>query len=288
LLIRTYSFQIENMNIDCPMKTVKRFVNRLFISCLLAGFAFSALSQTQDTIVPLKQDPEKILRNIHLREVTQGGFNLWQDDFIGHFAGVDLGFNTFLNKDYSGYTTNFMENDFFRSNSMLINIIQQSIGVQTNRNTVGLVTGLGLQLQSYRLNRNTTIRLDDNGNVNPKYLLYDQNQKSKFSIASLIVPLLVELQLPVNHYENRYYVSLGPYATYRLSSHTKIKYRVEQKEKLKIPGDYALPDFKYGLMLRTGYRFANVFVTYELVPLFTKSKGPELHPFTVGITLLSF
>jgi hypothetical protein len=74
----------------------------------------------------------------------------------------------------------------------------------------------------------------------------------------------------------------------RLTSHTKIKYRKEQKEKLKVPDHYSLQDFKYGLMFRTGYRWINVFATYELTPLFKNDKGPHLTPFTFGITLISF
>lgn len=270
------------------MRINKQSVTRLLLLLILAGMAFAAKSQQQDTIVPIDKDPEKILREINPKEITNGGFNFWQDNFTGHFSGIDFGFNTFMNIDYSNYSAQFMENDFFRSNSTYINVIQQSIGLQSNQNTLGLVTGVGLQLQSYRLNRNTTIRLDEDGRVMPEFLFYDQNQKSKFSIVSLIVPLLAEFQVPVHHYENRYYISFGPYAALRLSSHTKIKYRVDQKEKLKIPGDYSLQDFKYGIMLRTGYRFINIFTTYELTPLFIENKGPKLHPFTVGVTLLSF
>lgn len=248
--------------------------------------AIQGKSQSTDTIVPVDQDPRKILRKIDVRKME---FNFWQDKFEGHFSGIDFGFNDFLNPDYSGYNLQFMENDLLRSNSTYINVVQQSIGLQRNRNTVGLVTGLSLQLKSYRLDKNTTIRRNEEGRIKPEILYFDQNQKSKLSIVSLMVPLLAEFQVPIKHYENRIYFSGGVFGSLRLSSHTKIKYRAEgKKEKLKVPGQYALPDFKYGLMVRTGYRWINIFATYDLIPLFKENKGPVMTPFTIGFTIISF
>ena len=275
------------MNIEKALKTTKQ------LSLLITGI-FILFSQTisgqvleNDSIIPIKQDPEKLLKNIKIGKI-EDGFNFWQDDFSGHWAGIDFGFNSFLKKDYSGYTTNFMDNDVLRSNSTYINLIQQSIGLQHNRNTIGLVSGLGLHLQSYRLNQNTTIERLANNQIVPTTLVFNDNQKSKLSVVNLFVPLLVEFQIPINHYENRLYFSGGMYASYRLNSHTKIKYREERKEKLKVPDHFSLQDFKYGLMIRTGYRRINIFANYELKTLFKDDLGPELTPFTFGFTLLQF
>jgi len=253
---------------------------------ILTTTSIISCSQDTDTIVPVRKDPYKLLRNIDLKDLSGHGFNLWKDKFSGHWAGIDFGFNTFLNADYSDYNSEFMENDLLRSNSTYINLIQQSIGLQRNLNTIGLVTGIGLNLQSYRLDKNTTIRRVENGKIEPQILYFDQNQKSKLSIVSLTFPLLAEFQIPVKHFKNRIYFSAGLYGGIRLSSHTKIKYRSEEKkEKLKVPGHYSLHDFKYGLMMRTGYRWINLFATYELIPLFKENKGPVLTPFTFGVTL---
>lgn len=267
-------------------------INRQFISglifliCIIPISVFSQQTNP-DTIVPIKQDPEKLLRKMKLGKI-EDGFNFWQDDFSGHWAGIDFGFNAFLNTDYTGFYKDFMENDIFRSNSTYINLVQQSIGLQHNRNTLGLVTGLGLHLQSYRLSNNTTIERLPNDVIGPKNLVFSDNQKSKLSIVTIYIPLLVEFQIPIDHYENRIYFSGGIYGSYRLSSHTKIKYREERKQKLKTPDHFSLHDFKYGIMIRTGYRGINLFATYEPVPLFKKDLGPKLTPFSFGITLLQF
>lgn len=266
--------------------------NKITIGLVLVLMSVLLVSQTEaqnDTIIPLDIDPEELLQDLDLREFRDPGFNVWNDYFKGHWAGFDFGFNTFINENYAGYETAFLENDIFRSNSAYINLIQKNFGLQQNRNTLGLVTGIGFHLQSYRLDNNTTIRRLEDGIIEPDYLYFDHNQKSKLSVVSLIVPLLAEFQIPVNHYNNRIYISGGMYGGIRLSSHTKIKYRSEgRKEKLKTPGHYSLQDFKYGVMVRAGYRWFNIFATYEVAPFFKEGKGPELNALTFGLTLIRF
>lgn len=271
-----------------PLKSNKYFSNLIVTAFFIVLVSVTLFAQETDTIIFINKNPEKILQKIDVREITRNGFNFWQDKFTGHWAGVDLGFNTFLNKDYSGYDTDFMDNDILRSNSIYINVIQQSIGLQHNRNTIGLVTGLGVQFQNYRLDQNTTIERLPNDVIVPKELTYHDNQKSKLYIFSLTLPLLAEFQIPINNYKNRLYLSTGLFLSYRLGSHTKIKYKTDHKEKLKVPDHYSLHNFKYGLMFRAGYRWINIFATYEFTPLFKENKGPELTPFTFGFTFLQF
>jgi hypothetical protein len=238
-----------------------------------------------DTIVPIRKNAEEILRNLNL---NSGGFNFWEDNFVGHWAGIDLGFNTFLNTDYSGYDSEFMKNNMIRSSTWNLNLLQQSIGLQRNRNNFGLVTGIGLEYQYYRLNDSTTIVRSENDAVVPKHFDYGENQRSKLFLFSATLPVLAEIQIPVNNYRNRIYFSAGMYFTYRIVSYTKITYRADKMHRLKITDNYALQNFKYGLMFRTGYRWINFYAKYELTPFFKEDKGPELTPFTVGVTLLRF
>ena len=276
------------MNRNTPSKTSLNISRILVLFFLFMVSGTGVFAQNQDSIPESAVNSDKALKRIHLRQITKNGFNFWQDDFTGHWAGVDFGFNMLLNPDYTGYTSEFMEIDELRSNSAYFNVLQQSIGLQRNRNKIGLVTGLGLHLQSYRLNDNTTIVRDENGVIQPETLVAYDNQKSKLALISFMVPLLLEFQVPVNHYDNRIYFSAGAYGEVKLNSHTKVKYKIDQKEKLKVVDHFSLRDFRYGLMVRTGYRSVNLFATYDLVPLFRDERGPELTPFTVGITLIRF
>ncbi|VAW19823.1 hypothetical protein MNBD_BACTEROID01-1166 [hydrothermal vent metagenome] len=277
--------------LEKAMKTGNLILKNISILIILFCFALKGYSQEADT----QQDAifnKRAINVTNIKDLTKNGFNFWQDNFKGHFAGIDFGFNTFVKSNYRGYPPDewgFMENNYYRSNSLFINIIQQSINLQHNRNTLGLVTGAGLQMQSYRLNQNITIEERLSGKIVPAQLSYKDNQKSKLYMAYLIIPFLAEIQIPVKHYANRLYFSGGFYAGIRISSHTKIKYRrMSQKEKLKTPGDFSLHKIKSGLMFRTGYRWVNIFATYDLTPLFKNSLGPELTPVTVGVTLMKF
>lgn len=262
----------------------------LFFTALFIPFLFCrVMSQNIDSVSIVREKPEKILKDVIFDDFRHDGFNFWDDNFSGHWAGIDLGLNTFFNADYTGYSDPFLKNELINSNSLYINPIQQSIGLQKNRNTIGLVTGLGIHFRSYRLDQNTTIAKNPSGRVIPKTLIFEDNQKSKFSLVYVTLPLLAEFQIPLDHYKNRIFISGGILGSYRISSHTKIKYRLEGKrEKLKIPGDFSLNDFRYSLMFRGGYRGFQLFTDIDLRPMFKKDLGPALNSFTFGITLISF
>lgn len=252
---------------------------------ILITINLSVQAQVPDTIRVMNKKPEKLLKHLRIEDLTRGGFNLWQEDFTGHWAGIDFGIN-----GLAGQTKGFPEYDIFRSNSLYVNLIQQSIRLQRTRNTIGLVTGVGFHAKSYRLNNSTTFEKTPSGEIVQKTLFFDSNQKSKFSMTYLTAPLLIEFQIPVNHYANRIFLSGGFFGAYRLSSHTKIKYRLDRKrEKLKTPGDFSLYDFRYGFMARIGYRQYQFFCTCDIQSLFREEAMiPGLYPVTFGVTLLSF
>jgi hypothetical protein len=270
-----------------PSKT-KQFLTSVILLCLILLNAFLSQAQSTDTIIPVRENPEKLLRNIRIGHAQRTGEPIWRDKFSGHLAGVDFGFNMFLNEDYSGYESDFMKNDVLHSNSVYVNFVDQSIGLQRVRNTIGLVTGIGLRLYNYRLDKYTTIKRDENSVIQPVEINLQNIKKSNLAIMALQVPLLAEFQIPVNHFDNRIYFSAGMYGGVKLTSHTKVKYKLERNEKLKVVDHFSIRDFNYGLMVRTGYRWVNLFATYDLVPFFRENRGPELTPFTFGITLISF
>jgi len=273
------------MNIKMPV--INRPFCQSFFGIILVILLFNtnAVAQETDTIIPIRKNAEEILRKINL---NSDGFNFWKDNFSGHWSGIDFGFNSFLNPDYTGYESNFMKSDILRSNSVHLNIFKKSFGLQRNRNNFGLVTGVGLLYQYYRLNDSTTIEKTKDDIIIPKEFGFSEKQKSKLYLLSATIPVLLEIQIPINNYRNRLYFSSGMYFSYRIASYTRIKYRLEQKQNLKITDNYSLQNFKYGIMFRTGYRWFNFYAMYELTPFFKVDKGPDLTPITFGVTLLRF
>lgn len=257
----------------------------LIFATLFCNISLFAQQQETDTIVPIRKNAEEILKKLNL---NSDGFNFWKDKFSGHWAGIDFGFNMFFDPDYTAYDNEFMKNDILNSHSIHLNILQQSFGLQRNRNNFGLVTGLGMQFQYYKLNDSITIERSDNDLIIPVPFEYSEHQKSKLFLLSVTLPVLAEIQIPINNYKNRLYFSSGMYMSYRIASYSRIKYREEQKKKLTTIDNFSLQNFKYGIMFRTGYRWINFYAMYELTPFFKEGKGPDLTPFTVGLTLLRF
>jgi len=269
-----------------PSKIKPIFSLSTFLLYFMILVGNPVFAQTSDTIVPVNESPEKLLRNIRIGQSPRTGISIWRDKFTGHYAGLDFGFNMLLNEDYSGYDTQFMDNDVLRSNSLYLNFVQQSISLQRARNTFGLVTGLGVQFYNYRLDDHTTIERDLNSVVQPVPINLENIKKSNLAVIGLRIPLLAEIQLPLDQHDTRIYLSAGMYGGVKLTSHTKVKYKLERNEKLKVVDHFSIRDFNYGIMVRTGYKWINLFATYDLVPLFRDNKGPELTPFTFGITLI--
>lgn len=272
-------------------KTTKSKFPGLFFFVLAIAFQvirISVSAQTTDTIVPISKPTSELLKNLKINTFNGEGFNFFEDDFSGHWAGFDVGLNTLLNAEYSGYDSEFMDISVLQSYSFHLNIFQYSVGLQRNRNNLGLVTGIGFQMQDYRLNDSITLEKNINGIIQPKVFNLGEHQKSVLTVFSVLVPVLAEYQVPINNYKNRLYFSGGMFFGYRIGSYTKIKYRTDHTEKLKITGNYSLNDFRYGIMARMGYRWFNVYAMYELSGLYEEKLGPEMHPFTFGITLVRF
>jgi len=248
------------------------------------------------------QQPTNILENnppinessgiVDIRDLVSNSINYWEDGFKGHWAGIGFGINSYLKSDYSNYPENergFLDNTLLNSNVLHLNLLQFSKGLQANRNTIGLVSGLGLGIQSYRLDDNTTIEIDANGKIHPATLYFDSNQKSKLSSLYLNVPLLLEFQIPIKRYDNRFYISAGVVGSKLVGSQTKIKYRKDnKKQKLKTADSFSRPEYKISATIRMGYRWMNIYASADLAHAFRKDLGPELHPFTIGITVINF
>ena len=57
--------------------------------------------------------------------------------------------------------------------------------------------------------------------------------------------------------------------------------------KVKDFDDFYMNPFKWDATVRIGWGFINLFATYSVNTMFKKDKGPELYPWTVGITFVN-
>ena len=204
--------------------------------------------------------------------------------FKGHWSAFEIGMNSFDKVDYTNFTPNFMDLYQNKSYEVNINILRYSIGLQKEKQNIGIVTGLGLSFNDYRFSNPYTIE-NENGLVTPVTLEQTGLSKSKLSTTFVSVPVMIEFQIPVNNQDRRIYFSGGVIGGVKVGSHTKVKVN---GDKSKNRDDFNINPFRYGATARLGYKGINIFGTYYFSPFFKDGRGPELFPFTIGIGLMNW
>jgi hypothetical protein len=83
--------------------------------------------------------------------------------------------------------------------------------------------------------------------------------------------------------DNAFRIGFGPYLGYRISSHTKVVYEDDGRERDKDRDGFYLNNLRYGARLQLGYRSTDLFFNYDLNELFQDNKGPKLNAFSFGV-----
>ena len=205
--------------------------------------------------------------------------------FAGHLGGIEIGFNNFTANNWSensipidGYL------DLNTAKSTNFNMILPPVSLGFTRH-FGLTTSMGVNFNNYRFDRNNSVAVNSEGIFGPAFAPEGINyDKSKLATVYGIVPVILEVQIPVT-YGSTINLGAGIIGAVKLGSHTKVVYQDGGKQKDKKRDDFNLNVLRYGVTARAGYEMIQVYGTYYLSPMFEKNKGPELYPFEVGIAL---
>ncbi len=204
--------------------------------------------------------------------------------YNGHWAGIDLGLNGYLNNANSMDLTGsgkFMSLNQAKSWTFSLNFAEFNIGIV--KKYVGITSGFGLQFNNYRLNSDNRL-IGDSADLT-YFTDTIKYKKNKLLATYLTLPLLLEFQLPVNHKKDWLHLSVGVVGALRVGTHTKQVFDLngnDNKEKQR--DDFHLSPFQYGLTGRLGYNDMSVFVNYSLSSLLRNGEGPELYPWSAGIS----
>lgn len=205
--------------------------------------------------------------------------------FDGHLGGVEIGYNSFTSGRWLKNETP-LEGwlDLNTTKSTSFNIVSPPVSLGFTRH-FGIVTALGVNFNNYRFDGNNTIFVDGEGVVTPSYpadpIRFD---KSKLATVYGILPVMLELQIPVS-YGSTINLGAGVIGAVKLGSHTKVVYHSDGKQKDKNRDDFNLNVLRYGVTARAGYEMVQVYGTCWLSPMFEQGRGPELYPFEVGLAL---
>lgn len=205
-----------------------------------------------------------------------------------HYVGVDFGINGLVSEKNSvdlPEDAQFMDLDYSRSVSISLNFFEQYIPIAHEK--FGISTGLGFEFNKYALARDYTIFT----NKDTTFGFQDSTivlEKNLFKSEVLNWPVMLETNLGKDA-KHSFHVAVGGMLSYRLGAKTKQIFTQDSKEyKVKNRTDYNTNPFLFSLVARVGYGGFTIFANYSLTPMFENDKGPELYPFTVGVSLVSF
>jgi hypothetical protein len=222
--------------------------------------------------------------DISFSRVDEHGHRITNPRFRGHWAGFEWGINNFLDADFTMSReddASFMDLNTGRSSAINLNFAQYSLGFGTSH--FGSVIGLGLEFNNYFFDGDNTIAEEDDYVVGVDTT---DVTKSKLTTTFLRIPLILEVQFPNTVRAKRMYISAGAIVGLKLASHTKVVYDNESgKSKDKNKDDFNINPIRIGLTSRIGFGNFSIFGDYYFTPMFVEDKGPELHPFTVGLAL---
>lgn len=205
-----------------------------------------------------------------------------------HFAGVDLGVNGLLSPNTSTdlqKEAQFLELNYAKSIEVGINVWEKYMPIAKEK--FGVTTGLGVKYNNYDLEQDVLI-INKNDKTIATVDTTRSIKKNKFKSTMLHVPLMLETNIGKDA-DHSFHLAVGGTVSYRLASKTKQKYTQEGNDfKKKDRNDFNMNPFRFAAVARVGYGDFTLYASYSLTPLFDKDKGPEVYPFTVGLSLVSF
>ena len=245
---------------------------------------------TASEISPAGNDTTKLrLKNMKIW-VIEDNDSLKKDSFsiVQHhkpkvWAGLDLGVNGYLNSNNKfdlPANYKYLDLDYGRSRTFSINFAEKDFTLY--KEYIQLVTGLGIEWNNYRFSNNTRI-FNDSDKITG-YIDTIRYSNSKLRVTYLNLPILLNFNSS-SESSNAFHFAAGIIFGYNIGSMTKVIFENNGKtNKDKQHGDYNASVFRYGLTARVGFGDIRLFGTYQLTQLFQKDKGPELYPFSAGLS----
>jgi hypothetical protein len=206
--------------------------------------------------------------------------------FDVYWAGFGLGINGYLNPNNGTKVPTGFDLDYAKSIDVTCNFWEQKIPLWKRH--INIVTGMGFDFNNYRFSNNHYNLIKDSSHVAAVYDSAVTFKKNKLMVAYLDVPLLLQFDTdPIGKGHRTIHLSAGIVGSLKIGSHTKQEYEIGNTTyKPKIHDNFDLNPFKYSAMVRIGYGTLDLFATYALSPMFIKNEGPQVYPFSVGITLV--
>ena len=260
----------------------KLFLN--LIACLFLPYALSA----QDKVVIIEEETAD-----HSKEPS-----FWKDDnrypekisfgkIRAHWSGISFGYNGLVRNLGHMQLPEDAKYMKLAGNSVNLNLNLIDVELISHKN-YALVTGLGMEFNTFRFKNNLSLTKDANGFTVPDYSYNDQGiqlKKSKLTTNYLVIPLLVEFRAG-NSPKKSFYVHGGVIGGWCYNAHTKVKYTSLEghttKDKTR---GLNIPNFRYGYTVGIGFSNIGIFARYYPENIFISGEGPNVKQVSIGISL---
>lgn len=234
------------------------------------------ISDDDSTIVIITSKSRPRERKEYRHERKHKDYRRTDDEFV-----IDLGLN------------NYLENDKFPDES------NAAYGL---RPLGSRYIALGYQLQTRIGGRKSPLSFNYGIEFSANNFMFDRDviitkgtdaiefteanrnlRKSKLTVWYVSLPVM-PVMLDFGR-RGRFRIGAGGYAGYRIHSYSKIMYFEDGKQKDHNSSNFYLSNFRYGLIGQIGFKDINIFVKYDLNPLFSEGKGPDLRAISFGIRI---
>lgn len=201
------------------------------------------------------------------------------------WSGFELGINGYYHQAFKSFSIPQKEFELDYTRSININLNPYEYHLRLIHNYLTLGTGFGFTFNRFMFDNSITLTTG-NGFVDTLMSGFDY-RKNMLKVSYLTIPLFLQM---CSHSKPRksFHIAAGVIGGLRLGSRTKQVWDNDGRQKRVVKDSYNLNPFRYSLMLRLGYRWLNIYADYALSSLFRAGKGPELYPFSAGITLIPF
>lgn len=208
-------------------------------------------------------------------------------------VAVDLGYNAYDSHNLisgSGGGDDFLSLNTGKSFNLGVYPLMTRVNLLRHSNALQLRTGLGVDWGNYRFEDSWTIANQDGATIaSDAYRLPDGTgtlSKSKLTTVYMNVPVILSAHFPASK-EKNFYIGAGVIGGLKLGSHTKVKYE-DGGGKHKQFDSYNLNMMRWDLTFRAGYDWLGVYFNCQMNPMFKKGHGPELYPYSAGLTIAMF
>jgi len=209
---------------------------------------------------------------------------------FNHYAGIDFGVNGLLSPSNSfdlGEDAKFMDLSYWGSWTVSINFIDSYIPIAKEK--FGVTIGMGFEFNKFKLARDFDVVNFEDSTIGIQDPSSSKDiEKNLFKTANLNLPIMLETNLGKDA-KHSFHLAAGGMVSYTLGAKTKQVFEQEGEDfKVKQRNDFNTNPFRFSLMGRIGYGNFTLFATYSLTPLFEQNQGPEVYPFTIGVSLAHF